>query len=130
MGNIGRPRRGKGLLITKKDTRIGPWYSVFKPGESENDCQLVDLEYNTMKDMWAVKVRSEDEGDGGGFKNNYIYEGWNSAFTSRTKDPELERLEQIKAFSANHPVDSKRVATWCINISLTHMFLEGVQLIR
>ncbi|CAJ1419380.1 unnamed protein product [Effrenium voratum] len=102
--NVGRPRRGKGLLVKREDTIQEEWQSIFN-GPVEPDTTVVHLSYQVGKDQWCTRVKS-DEGSKS-YKEGCIYEGWNSAFAVQTKDAQLAKLEKIKAFSRHFQVDSR-----------------------
>eukprot|EP00913_Durusdinium_trenchii_P025484 g23922.t1 len=124
--NVGRPRRGKGLLVKREDTLQDEWQSIYKD-HPEPDTTVIHLSYQVGKDQWFTRVKSDE---GSKYKEECIYEGWNSAFAVQLKDEQLAKLEKIKAFSRQFQVDSRRVSIWCINVTLTGMFIDSAQIWR
>ncbi|CAE8628390.1 unnamed protein product [Polarella glacialis] len=127
--NIGRPRRGQGLLLKREDTIQGEWLSYVPKSQPELDATMVHLDYLITRDQWVTRVKSDEAGSKG-FKEEIIYEGWNAAYQVQTAEKQLATLQKFKAFSKAYQVDSRRTRTWCINVRLTHMFLEKVQVRR
>ncbi|CAE7545680.1 RYR1 [Symbiodinium necroappetens] len=107
--NQGRPRRGKGLLISPKDTKI------------DENSLVVDVSYDVLGDKYCIKSPGEEE-------PTMIYSGWNSCFCTSALDFRTEYLSKLKAFKL--PIHPKKSSTWCINVSLTQAFIESAQFVR
>ena len=107
--NQRRPRRGKGLLISPKDTKI------------DENSLVVDISYDVLGDKYCIKSPGEEE-------PTMIYSGWNSCFCTSALDFRTEYLSKLKAFKL--PIHPKKSSTWCVNVSLTQAFIESAQFVR
>eukprot|EP00931_Biecheleriopsis_adriatica_P055980 TRINITY_DN33185_c0_g1_i1.p1 TRINITY_DN33185_c0_g1~~TRINITY_DN33185_c0_g1_i1.p1 ORF type:complete len:3737 (+),score=795.69 TRINITY_DN33185_c0_g1_i1:1026-12236(+) len=108
--NQGRPRRGKGIVIAQRDTKIDEY------------ALIVDVMYDVLKDNYYIKSQSEAE------DHACIYNGWNSCLGTSSMDSKTEYISKLKAFKM--PLEPKKQTTWCINVSLTGAFIESAMLVR
>ncbi|CAE8725672.1 unnamed protein product [Polarella glacialis] len=108
--NQGRPRRGKGLVVSPSDTKI------------DENSHIVDIMYDVMKDNFYVKNNSEGE------EHALMYNGWNSCFGTSSNDPSSEYTTKLKAFKM--PVEPRRASMWCIDVSLTQTFIQAATFVR
>ncbi|CAK9028783.1 4 [Durusdinium trenchii] len=106
--NQGRPRRGKGILISQKDTKL------------DESSLVVDIMYDVLRDIYCIKSPDDETA--------MIYNGWNSCASSSGADFRSEYLEKLKAFKL--PVVPKKSTTWCVNVALTQAFIESAQFVR
>jgi len=106
----GRPRRGKGIVFVERDTKI------------EDNTSAIDLMYDVMRDSFYVKNPSCEE------ENKLVYQGWNASFSTSASDRRTEFIIKIKAF--NKAVEPKKTQSWCLNLSLTHSFIERATFTR
>lgn len=107
--NQGRPRRGKGILISGKDTKL------------DENSLVVDIMYDVLRDVYCIKSPVDEEA-------TMIYSGWNSCASTSSLDFRTEYLEKLKAFKL--PIAPKKSTTWCINVTLTQAFIESAQFVR
>jgi len=106
----GRPRRGKGILLTQGDTKM------------LGNERCVEISYDVNLDRFYIKNPTPDE------ETRLIYQGWNSCYSTGCLNPVTEYITKIKAF--NKQVEPRKRQEWCVNLSLTQHFVETVEFRR